>query len=97
MKELILVDKEELRQIILETLGTHNQKSDISAAEIKNNFIDSFEVAKMTSTHIMTVRRWAKEGSIRGYKIDRKLLFDSSEVNEFIRKKQIQPRKFKEA
>lgn len=97
MKEMYLLDKEELRQVILEALGTQNQKRDETPTKTQNNFIDSFEVAKMTSTHIMTVRRWAKEGSIRGYKIDRKLLFDSAEVNDFIRKKQIQPRKFKEA
>jgi hypothetical protein len=97
MKELILVDKEELKQVFLEILGTQNQASKEIPTNQTSNYISASDVAKMTGSHITTVRRWTSEGLLNSFKLSKKILYESAEVNDFIRKKQIQPRKFKEA
>jgi len=98
--KIILLTEDELSALVgravddaLETFITkHSDK-----VKSRTNYITAADVAKMTNAHFTTVRRWAKEGLIKGYKIDRKLLFDSDEVDEFVRKKQIQRRIFPES
>lgn len=69
MKELILVDKEELKQVFLEFLGTHNQVSKEISTNPTSNYISASDVAKRTGSHITTVRRWTSEGLLNSYKI----------------------------
>jgi len=97
MKELILVDKEELKQVFLEFLGAHHQISKETPVKPTRNYIKASDVSKRTGSHITTVRRWTSEGLLKSYKLSKKILYDSDEVDEFIQKKQVQPRKFKEA
>jgi excisionase family DNA binding protein len=77
--------------LLFEQTGT-TEKNHISAAQDKDNELNIAELAKFLRCSKVTIHKYKKAG-LPYYKIGRKILFNKSEVLEFMRKKPAKPRK----
>lgn len=78
-KTLLLVTKEDLRDVLLDIINSNNSKSEKEGKQ-EDRILTRKEAAKMLSVDISTLWRWEKEGHLLPSRIGKRIYYKYSEI-----------------
>lgn len=78
-KTLLLVTKEDLRDVLLDIINSNNSKAEKEGKQ-EDRILTRKEAAKMLSVDISTLWRWEKEGHLLPSRIGKRIYYKYSEI-----------------
>ena len=78
-KTLLLVTKEDLRDVLLDIINSNNSKAEKEGKQ-EDRILTRKEAAKMLSVDISTLWRWEREGHLLPSRIGKRIYYKYSEI-----------------